>query len=263
MRKCCRNKNHPPLRIKSFKDLLSCKCGKGGSPQPVIVPQPPPVPLATETFNQALLPFQVEQAKALQPIILEDLIPLFKESGIPALKEQATQLATTFLPLINQIGQSATSRLNAPFGVPSELSQKTFQQATERIAPAFKTARENVGIRAAARGTLRSGTTESQLRQIDLEESEARRRTAIEQAIFEYQTSESERQTSVREAQTAAGFTPTPFQVPAPQFQSGGFINPNPSNVSWPPAQQGADIGGIIKGGAAAASFALPLLAGL
>ena len=259
MRRCskrsCINKNWS-WNLSPLK-RLSCKCGKGEQ-QPIITPQPPPVPLASEKFNEALLPFQVEQAKAFQPIILEDLIPLFKNMGVPALAEQADQLAETFLPLVNQIGQTASTRLtetSAPgfTGVPKETSDAMFQRAQERIAPQFQLARERTGERAAGRGTLRSATTAKNLQNIDLAEVEARRVSAIDQAIFEYQQTETQRQTATREAQTAAGFAPTPFAMPAPQFQSGGFINPNPSTVTMPAARGSIlpSLGALATGGAA------------
>ena len=219
--------------------------GKG---EPTIIQSPPPQPLATEKFNEALLPFQVEQAKAFQPIILEQLIPLFKESGVPALREQADQLAKTFLPLINQIGETAGKRLietSAPgfTGISKETSDLMFQRAQERIAPQFRIARERVGERAASRGTLRSGTTSKSLMDIDIAEADARRISAIDQAIFEYQQTETQRQTATREAQTAGGFAPTPFALPSPQFQSGGFINPTPPQVIGGQGPGGALVG--------------------
>lgn len=276
MRKCskhsCVNKHwhwyFSPLK------RLSCKCGKG-APAPTIIPSPPPQPLATERFNEALLPFQVEQAKAFQPIILEQLIPLFKESGVPALQEQATQLAKTFLPLVNQIGQTASTRLtdvsrpdfeSGFVGIGKELSDVMFQRAQERIAPQFQLARERVGERAAGRGTLRSGTTAKSLQDIDLAEIEARRVSAIDQAIFEYsegqrlrEVAETRRQTAVREAQTGAGFTPTAFSVPLPQFQSGGFINPTPPSVTFP-AGGGGGVGSTLLGAGAVAGAAAPVI---
>jgi len=249
---CCYDKNAHLSRSKGLLDKLRCRCGKG---EPTVVQSPPPLPLASEKFDEALLPFQIEQAEALQPIIIEDLIPLFKESGVPALAEQARQLSETFLPLINQIGQQATARLtetSAPgfTGVPKETSDLLFQRAQERIAPSFALARERAGERAAGRGTLRSKTTSGQLQNIDLAEVEARRVSAIDQAIFEFSQTEAQRQRAVAEAQTAGGFAPTPFALPTPQFTGGGFINPNPPTVVGG-AEQG--VGNLLTGAGALA----------
>lgn len=193
-----------------------------------------PPPTAGEQFNAFLAPYMQEIVKAFQP---------FLTGALPALTSNLSDV------IKNNLAQSSQPGFT---GISKELSDQMFQRAQERIAPSFAQARNTAGIRAAGTGVLRSPVTTKQLTRIDLAETEARRQSAVDQAIQEYTAAQNLKQQDIANAGNFLNIG----RAFEPGFTTGG--NFSAINPPAPPPQQANPLASILGMFAGSGGFGSP-----